>query len=55
LNDSVPSGDLEAKITEASVGKFVSTMQSMKRVRALHLAAPGLIMERHINRKGKFQ
>ena len=54
MNDSVPSGDLEAKITEASVGKFASTLQSMKKVRALHLAAP-VLMERHINRKGKFQ
>ena len=55
MDDSIPSGDLEAKIIEASIGKFASIQQSMKRVRALHFPALVFIMERHIKRKGKFQ
>ena len=55
MNDSVPSGDLEAKIIEAPIGKFTSIEQSMKRVRALHFPALVFIMERHIKRKGRFQ
>lgn len=51
LGDSVPSGDLEAKIIEASIGKFASIQQSMKRVRALHFPALAFIMERYIKER----